>query len=243
LTQKDLPKRTKRNKISRPLFSVLEIQPNISVWVIPDIHSCVHTLARLLGSLPVKKSDLYIFLGDYINKGNHPIDTLNLLQEFSRHKDTVFLRGNHDQMLMDAWKNPGSIFEKQIFALNSGELLGKEQEYRHFFEQTIHYVETPNHFFVHAGFDLKSANAFEDIERMMMIRDFDYDGEVAKDKTIIRGHYPHVISDIQHMLESKSKAISLDNGCVYPEREGMGNLLAYEIHSGQLIIQPNLDQI
>jgi serine/threonine protein phosphatase 1 len=207
------------------------------------VHSCAATLDSLLKSLPKSDKSAFIFLGDYINKGPSPLDTLLGLLSFSESNQAFFIRGNHDQMLMDAWMYPTTIFEEQIRALGSTSLLSEKKHFQEFFYSTFHFIQSEKFFFVHAGFDFKSKQPFENIEPMMMIRDIEYDRSLAGGRTIIRGHYPHDLSIIRNQVSSEHKIISLDNGCVYPERTDMGNLLAYEVKSKELVVQENIDQM
>ena len=146
-------------------------------------------------------------------------------------------------MLLDAWDSTDPIFSEQIRFLGSGQLLTADNQfrYRSFFSQTDHYYESESHLFVHAGFDFNVSDPFVNIERMLMIREFEYHSAKAHDKTIVRGHFPMKLSEIENQIERKAKIVSLDNGCVYPEREDMGNLIAFEVKSNQLIKQKNRD--
>jgi serine/threonine protein phosphatase 1 len=51
-----------------------------------------------------------VFLGDYIDRGEHARDTIDLLIELSRQPEaeTVFLMGNHEQMLLRFLRDPSS---------------------------------------------------------------------------------------------------------------------------------------
>jgi len=76
------------------------------IYAIGDIHGQQTMLLALLEKLarqPVRDDDLLVFLGDYIDRGENPravIETLLELRE--HHPNTVFLRGNHEQMMLDA---------------------------------------------------------------------------------------------------------------------------------------------
>lgn len=74
-----------------------------SIFAIGDIHGCHHKLVTLLGRLPLSHTtDTLVFLGDYINRGpdsRKVLDTLIALQR--RCQKVVFLRGNHEQALLD----------------------------------------------------------------------------------------------------------------------------------------------
>lgn len=70
---------------------------------IGDIHGEKWKLRNLLSKLPRTTSDRLVFLGDYVDRGPDVAGTLDLLLEIrADHPDTVFLRGNHDQAMLDA---------------------------------------------------------------------------------------------------------------------------------------------
>lgn len=73
------------------------------IFAIGDIHGCYDKLAALLKRLPFNpENDFLIFLGDYINRGpdsRKVIETLIQLRKSSNH--TVFLKGNHEQALLE----------------------------------------------------------------------------------------------------------------------------------------------
>ncbi len=80
------------------------------IYAIGDIHG-QHTMLRALldelNRLPVKEEDTLVFIGDYIDRGEDSravIETLLELKE--QHRDTVFLRGNHEQLMLSALEGP-----------------------------------------------------------------------------------------------------------------------------------------
>ncbi len=76
------------------------------IYAIGDIHGQISMLKEMLDALqniPLQENDQTVFLGDYIDRGensNAVIETL--LRYQSTRPDTVFLRGNHEQLMLDA---------------------------------------------------------------------------------------------------------------------------------------------
>jgi serine/threonine protein phosphatase 1 len=69
-----------------------------------DIHGQAQMLIELLGRIGPCDSDCFVFLGDYIDRGPASAAVIELLVAFSRQfPHSVFLRGNHEQMLLDAF--------------------------------------------------------------------------------------------------------------------------------------------
>ena len=68
--------------------------------VIGDIHGHYSELLRVLDLVGYKDSDRIIFLGDYIDRGDHSKKVVEFLLDLSKNKDNVFLRGNHEFMIL-----------------------------------------------------------------------------------------------------------------------------------------------
>jgi serine/threonine protein phosphatase 1 len=70
---------------------------------IGDIHGHCGMLVDLIDQLAPQGDDQLVFLGDYIDRGPQSPEVLDWLISFKQqHPQTVFLRGNHEQMLLDA---------------------------------------------------------------------------------------------------------------------------------------------
>lgn len=70
---------------------------------IGDIHGHLEKLSRLLEVVAPTDQDQMVFLGDYIDRGPQSREVIDCLLDLrKRFPRTVFLRGNHEQMLLDA---------------------------------------------------------------------------------------------------------------------------------------------
>ena len=78
----------------------------MKTFVIGDIHGYPGALDALLEVVPFGPDDRLLFLGDYVDKGPDTKGVLDRLVNFSSRPNTIFLRGNHDQMLLDAHREP-----------------------------------------------------------------------------------------------------------------------------------------
>ena len=145
-------------------------------------------------------------------------------------------------MLLDFWETDDPVLKERLIELGSEELLPHSETYTNFFSETVHFVETNQQLIVHAGFDFDLDDPFSDTQSMLTIRELKYDPLKAKSKQIIRGHYPFPIEEIRKTISEQKKVLSLDNGCVYTDRPGQGNLLAYDLKSKELVVQRNIDQ-
>ena len=131
---------------------------------IGDIHGCSKALAALLRYVRPDPDDLLVFLGDYIDRGPDSRGVINQLLQVAGRCHTVFLRGNHEVMLLAAREDP----LKASNWLSCGgleALVSYEAQFRddwragipephwRFFETTVRAHETAHHIFVHAGLD------------------------------------------------------------------------------------------
>ncbi len=86
--------------------------PYKRILAIGDIHGCWYKLMSLWKKLNVADDDLCIFHGDYIDRGYNVAETLEWLIEQQTKKNFVFLAGNHELMLVDAFKNDRELLDK-----------------------------------------------------------------------------------------------------------------------------------
>src|SRR3954452_12235897 len=91
-----------------------------------DIHGDSDLLAQLLDDLDEQAAaaDRFVFLGDYIDRGPDSRGVIELLIRFqARHPgQTVFLMGNHEQVLLETLQNPtttGPFFIEGLVTLGS----------------------------------------------------------------------------------------------------------------------------
>jgi serine/threonine protein phosphatase 1 len=88
---------------------------------IGDIHGYLDKLDALLDTLQPTSNDKFIFIGDYIDRGPNSRGVIERLLAFHKQfPKTIFLRGNHEQMLLD-WQNLGNADDREIFMRNGGQ--------------------------------------------------------------------------------------------------------------------------
>ena len=66
-----------------------------------------------------------------------------------------------------------------------------------------------------------------------------YHNPLLKDKTIIHGHRPNLISNLKKLIEENANVIPIDTGCVYDKEMGYGILTALEVNTMTLISVQN----
>jgi serine/threonine protein phosphatase 1 len=222
-------------------------------FVIADIHGCFKTLKALIeDQLQPTNEDQFIFLGDYIDRGPDSKSVINyLIYIKDTFKNSVFLRGNHEQMFLDAQLSVPA-YDRWFYnggreVLNSYGLKNQNAVPYHvheFITNTFYYFQDEQYIFVHAGLNHLAEIPLKDYNSMMWIRDYEVNTQLTGGRIIIHGHTPTALKTIEEQIRN-AKAdlhICLDNGCVFKgQREGLGNLLALEIQSNTLFVQKNID--
>lgn len=223
-----------------------------------DIHGCAKTLRRLTeDEIRPAPDDTLIFLGDYIDRGPDSkgvIDYLIGLKESGI--NCIFIRGNHEQTLLDALESQKSkkrylfgtpknkTFEtwylnyggRQTFdSYGIADIKDFPAEHAEWMVSTRLYWETETHLFSHAGFNFTQDDIFADTHSMMWIRDFEYDPVKAKGKKVIHGHVPVTVDFFLLCLGKPELGfIPLDTGCVYASMPGKGYLTAIDVNNLQV---------
>ena len=84
------------NEVGMKLFNLNDYE---NIHIFGDIHGCLNPLKEYFETYPYNENDFYIFCGDYIDRGLQNKETLELLIEMSKYKNTLFLEGNHEKWL------------------------------------------------------------------------------------------------------------------------------------------------
>ncbi len=127
--------------------------------VIGDIHAGLKALEELLEQLGHGAGDTFVFLGDYVDGWSQAAETVEYLIEFGQRHNSIFLRGNHDDLCMgwlrDGQENPVWLHSGGQATQQSYRGVGENTRKRHirFLEGLQDYhLDTENRLFLHAGF-------------------------------------------------------------------------------------------
>lgn len=235
-------------------------------WVIPDIHGCSKTLKSLIHEqIRPTRNDGLFFLGDYIDRGPDPRGVIDYILELRDDEYNVkCLKGNHEDFLLRLYDNDVrprrwyDLFQKNRLKKEWFRYGGREtlksfsardvhhipEKYIQWIRQLPFYLEMDAHILVHAGFNFDLPDPFSDTHAMLWAKDFKVIPEKIGFKRVVHGHVPVSLDFIDLVAKSDNfDFIDLDNGVYMPGKEGFGNLVAMELHSHELVIQPNLDII
>lgn len=220
------------NRSPKPFF---EFDQELGrVFVVGDIHGTIAELEILLDHLidkeGLQKEDRIVFVGDYIDRGYETRKVIQRLIDLkTKFPLTTFLRGNHEDMLLNFLGFEGSLGENFIInggnqtlisyginpALYPAEILTQfPSEHLSFFLNLERFAVCQEHLIVHAGFNPKFSLDQQQGEDIFWIRDEFIMSSHPFNKTVIFGHTP--FRDILFHLPFK---IGIDTGLVY------GNIL------------------
>ncbi len=213
---------------------------------IGDIHGCSKTLNALLSRLDAEFGDTrtYVFVGDYVDRGPDSKGVIDQLLNFRKEHSCVFLRGNHDAMLLNyhadkswvQWFDNGGATTMASYIVEGDE---PRVPYSHlkFFASTELYLDTPDYLFVHGGIPANSTveSALKDESQyssFMWRREHIYSAENNWEKTVVFGHTP-----VRSPIDENNK-LGIDTGCVYPQ---YGKLTAVILPEKDFVQQKNID--
>lgn len=214
---------------------------------IGDIHGCFRSIGALLEKLQPYYDRQFVFVGDYIDRGPSSKQVVDLMIDLDRQVDCIFLRGNHEQMLLDAvnkndmslWLMNGGRSTINSYGAPDGRGIQLPSEHMEFYEKTRLYYDTPEYFFVHAGIPPGRTIA-ECLEDNMDLQDFLWERshlnavETPWEKKVVFGHTP------RPQPVQKNNMLGIDTGCVY-DRMGYGKLTAVKLPEEEFIQQTCLD--
>ena len=86
------------NEVEELEYKPTDLSDYEAINLIGDIHGCYDTLKKFIDE-KYNENELYVFLGDYLDRGIQNADTLNLMMELSRKDNVLVLEGNHEDHL------------------------------------------------------------------------------------------------------------------------------------------------
>lgn len=188
------------------------------VCAVGDIHGQFKCLKRLVGRIE-EKIDRYgssqeqiIFLGDYVDRGPDVRKVLEYLIDLRARRNCVFLRGNHEQVLLEflsgsdvgeEWMRFGGRETLAAYGVGvdvrSGidvdwsqvrEQFGSSlpEEHREFLESTDLCHNAGDFFFAHAGIDPARSFSDQSAHDLLSVRRKFLDNKDIREKVVVHGH-------------------------------------------------------
>lgn len=142
--------------------------------VIGDIHGGLKALKQATEKAALSKNDTLVFLGDYVDGWSESPQVLDFLIELKEKQDCIFLRGNHDELLLHwlqnnhdnvMWYKHGG--ESTVLAYGSVSDQVRKKHIDFLLSLENFYLDSKNRLFVHAGFTNMNGIDHEHFPRML----------------------------------------------------------------------------
>ena len=197
------------------------VQMYMRLLAIGDIHGCCSALTALWGAVKPADGDTVVFLGDYVDRGPESREVLELMAAESRKSNRVFLRGNHEVMMLDALENPfqaeswrecGGLETLMSYGITPGKDWASKIPETHwrFVQATVRYHETPRHIFVHGCLE-PHLNLDRQMDDVLYWQTFDQLLPHKSGKKVVCGHTTHEDGDI----EDVGHGVCIDTAIAY----------------------------
>jgi serine/threonine protein phosphatase 1 len=196
---------------------------DLRIYAVGDIHGRLDLLDALLVriradiALHPTVRPVYVFLGDYVDRGPSSRETIDRLIEHGETSESVFLKGNHEQIalkclsdrgLFDQWLRLGgletlmsyglpleALNAKQTVELQSAFHSALPQKHFRFFRDLQNSFACGDFFFVHAGVKPTIELSLQSVSDLLWIRDEFLSSSCDFGKIIVHGHTP--VSEVQ----------------------------------------------
>lgn len=216
-------------------------------YAIGDVHGCARTLDTLLARLALAPDDHVVFVGDYVDRGPDSPGVIDRLLDLSTRVPCTFLRGNHDEMFLEALAGVVNERTDAWVLYNGGDATikqyrkrrGMPAEHVDFLTATELVYDAPEAAYVHAGLDpyrsVGEQMAFPDPSIVLWSRDHLQvpASELEWEKPVVFGHTPQS----RPLLEDRR--VGIDTGCVYgPKRPQLGHLCAIRMEDRFVVLEP-----
>lgn len=222
----------------------------MKLYAIGDVHGCYSELIELIDLIDKDRGDddcKIVFVGDYVDRGPDSALVVEYLNQLRNQEmpgfEFIFLKGNHEDMMIKALSGKGTRDDRDMFYYNGGikTMESYEEHYLTFKDHEAFFASLPRYhrhgdfLFVHAGLaplldkTIEEATSFTswlDHDPCLWSRSWnDYDGEFPEGVFVVHGHTP--VPDVTF----HANQVNIDTGCVFgkPNRDGYGLLTAVRL--------------
>lgn len=146
-------------------------------FAIGDIHGGLKAIIQVLERANVNANDTLIFLGDYVDGWSQSPEVLDFLIALSQKQNCIFIRGNHDELVLDWLENRRESLNEEMWFKHGGKATADaysdvseevKQQHIHFLKALQNYhLDEKNRLFVHAGFTNMNGVILEYFSKML----------------------------------------------------------------------------
>ena len=220
--------------------------PYKKILAVGDIHGSFSKFLSVWNQIKITDDDLVIFLGDYIDRGSEIGETLKFVMNLQDKKNIILLRGNHEQMMLNAindkenldmWMSNGGRATLEALTYLKDEDSNIDVKVYNFLNSLPLYhkikIGGRDYFFCHAGVDVNKNLDEQDEKSLLWSREKFFENYTGS-AVIISGHSP-----VQYFFENTDlKPFRVPNRNILMTDTGAfledGRLSAVDILSGEL---------
>lgn len=203
------------------------VPPDMRIYAIGDVHGCADLLNRAFSFIDNDlarahtKRTVHVLLGDYVDRGPDSRRTFDLLIERTKRHETVFIRGNHEQLFSDFLDRPSVLPDWWLMggaqtlmsyglaprvncnaveeaALRDALVLAMPASHRAFLASLRSAYICGDFFFTHAGVRPGTALELQSESDLMWIREPFLSSQENFGKMVVHGHTPVREAEIHH---------------------------------------------
>ena len=196
---------------------------------IGDIHGEYYKLENLIKKLDLKSNDTCVFTGDYIDLGEYSRDVVSRLIELSKEINCIFLKGNHEDLLLKAKNNNFKAVENWYLVGGDTTLKNYGEEIKdvfsvhgEFFENLKLNYMTKRYFFVHGGINPEKSFEEQTEQDFLWYRHDFVEKPFGLPQKIVFGH----TSCIEPYIDKY--AVGIDTGCGKVEDTKLTAFICYD---------------
>jgi serine/threonine protein phosphatase 1 len=128
-------------------------------YIIGDIHGALLALKEILNKVEITQDDTIVFLGDYVDGWSDSAATIDYLIHLQSIYKCVFIKGNHDDLLLkyltsktynEEWIKHGGASTLEAYNNLNQESINKHIDF--LVNLQDYYLDSNNRLFIHAGF-------------------------------------------------------------------------------------------
>ena len=145
--------------------------------VLGDIHGGLKAVIQVLERAKITQKDILIFLGDFVDGWSESPEVLDFLIALSQKQKCIFIRGNHDELLLDWLEDRHESINEEMWFKHGGKAtvdayinVSEEVKQQHitFLKSLQNYhLDEHNRLFVHAGFTNLNGVTLEYFTKML----------------------------------------------------------------------------
>jgi serine/threonine protein phosphatase 1 len=193
------------------------------VVAVGDVHGRLDLLEQLwlmidaASRRSAARRRILIFIGDYIDRGLHSAHVIDRLLEGFPGFETVFLKGNHDETLLqflvdpsigEAWRNFGGLETLSSYGIShtAGKSWAQTRSefaavlpraHEEFFKNLRLHTTIGDYLFVHAGVKPRVPLEEQRESDLLWIREEFLDSSVNFGRVVVHGHTPTDVPDVR----------------------------------------------